>query len=286
MRKDFCVFILTHGRPDNVITFNSLKRSGYTGKVYLVIDNEDDTAVKYYENYGKKNVLMFDKKAIAKTFDTADNFYDRRSIVYARNACFGLAKELGIKYFMQLDDDYTEFQYRYDRLFFYNYILIKRLDNIIAMFLKFLISTNIKSISMAQGGDFIGGANCTNAEHLTLTRKCMNTFFCKTSNPINFIGAINEDVNTYTRAASIGNIFFTFNGVSIVQKPTQSNAAGMTDIYLDGGTYKKSFYTVMYQPSSVKIALMGTRSRRIHHRISWNHTVPKILREAVKNGQT
>ena len=24
--KDFAVFILTHGRPDNVITFNTLKR--------------------------------------------------------------------------------------------------------------------------------------------------------------------------------------------------------------------------------------------------------------------
>ena len=286
MRKDFCIFILTHGRPDRVITFNSLKRSGYTGKIYLVIDNEDDSASKYYKNYGKENVLLFDKKAISLTFDTADNFDDRRSIVYARNACFSLAQELGIKYFMQLDDDYTEFQYRFDRLFFYNYRLIHNLDNIISMFLKFLTTTNIKSISMAQGGDFIGGSSGTFAKNICLKRKCMNTFICKTENPINFIGAINEDVNTYTRLASTGDLFFTFNGVSIVQKQTQNNPSGMTDIYLDGGTYKKSFYTVMYHPSSVKIALMGPISKRIHHRISWNNTVPKILREAVKNGQT
>ena len=34
--KDFAVFILTHGRPDNVITFNTLKKANYTGKIYLL----------------------------------------------------------------------------------------------------------------------------------------------------------------------------------------------------------------------------------------------------------
>jgi len=286
MRKDFCVFILTHGRPDNVITINALKRSGYTGKVYLVIDNEDKKAAKYYENYGKENILMFDKVAIAKTFDTGDNFNDRRGAVYARNACFILAKELGIKYFIQLDDDYTVFQYRYNNKLDYNYILIRKLDAIFSIMLKFLTSTNTKTIAMAQGGDFIGGENCSNAEQLKLTRKCMNTFICKTADRITFIGAINEDVNTYVDSGRKGDLFFTFNAVSVVQKQTQSNPGGMTDIYLAGGTYKKSFYTVMMQPSSVKITLMGSRFMRIHHRISWNNTVPKILREAVRNGQT
>ena len=44
MRDDFCVFILTHGRPDQVHTYDSLMKAGYTGKVYIVIDNEDKTA--------------------------------------------------------------------------------------------------------------------------------------------------------------------------------------------------------------------------------------------------
>ena len=85
MNKDFAVFILTHGRPDNVVTYNTIKNQGYTGKVYIIIDNEDKTAKKYYENY-KDKVIMFNKKEISKTFDEADNFEDRRSIVYARNA--------------------------------------------------------------------------------------------------------------------------------------------------------------------------------------------------------
>ena len=43
MRDDFCVFILTHGRPDRVITYKTLLNAGYTGRVYIVIDDEDKT---------------------------------------------------------------------------------------------------------------------------------------------------------------------------------------------------------------------------------------------------
>ena len=61
MLNDFCVFILTHGRPDKVYTVNTLKKHGYTGPVYLVIDDEDNTSAKYYENYGDQ-VIMFSKE--------------------------------------------------------------------------------------------------------------------------------------------------------------------------------------------------------------------------------
>ena len=44
MRNDFAILILTHGRPDNIKTLSSLKRAGYTGKYYIVIDNEDEKA--------------------------------------------------------------------------------------------------------------------------------------------------------------------------------------------------------------------------------------------------
>lgn len=80
---DFAVFILTHGRPDTIHTLDTLKRGNYTGKWYLVIDNEDKQAERYYEKYGKERVIMFDKLAISKTFDTADLSQERRAIVYA-----------------------------------------------------------------------------------------------------------------------------------------------------------------------------------------------------------
>ena len=62
-------------------------------------------------------------------------------------------------------------------------------------------------------------------------------------------------------------------------------AGGMTEAYLDSGTYVKSFYSVMYSPSSVKISTIeDPRSPhcRIHHSISWERTAPKIIRQSAK----
>lgn len=89
--NDLVIFILSHGRPENIYTIKSLKKHGYTGQIIVVIDNEDETANEYFEKY--ENVEIFNKKEIAKTFDEADNFNDRRAIVYARNVCFEIAKK-------------------------------------------------------------------------------------------------------------------------------------------------------------------------------------------------
>lgn len=277
-RKEFCALILTHGRPDRIYTLKALKASGYTGDYFIVIDNEDKTAAEYKKLYGDK-VIMFDKAAVAKTFDNGDNFNDRRAIVYARNASFDIAKQLGYKYFIQLDDDYDTFAYKFDENLNFKSKKIKNLDKMFYNLLKYYLSTPALSIAMAQNGDFIGGANNNIAKRMYLKRKAMNTFICSVDRPFKFIGRINEDVNTYTRLGSTGSLFYTIPLVAINQKTTQSNKGGMTDLYLDSGTYVKSFYSVMYQPSSVKVLEMGSTNRRLHHNINWKNTTPYILED-------
>lgn len=66
---------------------------------------------------------------------------------------------------------------------------------------------------------------------------------------------------------------------SLLQKETQSNAGGLTEIYLELGTYVKSFYSVMAAPSCIKVALMGDKQMRLHHAVTWKNAVPKIIRE-------
>ncbi|WP_294348455.1 hypothetical protein [Prosthecochloris sp.] len=278
--RDFAVFILTHGRPNNVITYKSLQKHGYTGKVFIVIDNEDKSADQYREIFGDK-VVVFDKAEIAKTFDEGDNFQDRRAIIYARNATFQIADEKGIKYFMQLDDDYTDFRFKFNANDEYGDWSMKRLDVVLDVMLNFYKSTPALSVAMAQGGDFVGGVVGNFAEK-KLRRKCMNTFICSTDRVFQFFGRINEDVNTYTNLGGRGGLFLTVPNIAIQQKQTQSNAGGMTDLYLDSGTYVKSFYSVMYSPSCVDIRLMGSKHRRLHHRISWATAVPVILDEKFK----
>jgi hypothetical protein len=281
--KDFAVFILTHGRPNRVFTLGALRRYGYTGPVFFIVDNEDKTIESYYENFGMENVFVFDKKSYADRVDEGNNFDERRTITHARNACFDIAKKLGITYFMQLDDDYTAFQYTTgkDGRYITSNVAIRQLDRVFLSFLNFFKASGAKSVALSQGGDFIGGDN-SGIWKEQCKRKAMNSFICSTERPFQFIGAMNEDVNTYTTTGSRGSLFFTSALARLKQKETQSQAGGITDMYLKYGTYCKAFTTVMMMPSSVRVAMMGAISPRLHHRIKWNNTVPKILRDDLK----
>lgn len=272
------MFILSHGRPDRVHTVRTLERAGYTGDWYIVIDNEDKTADEYYRRFGKDRVIMFDKPAIAKTFDTADNFDDRKAVVFARNACFEIAERLGYTHFMELDDDYTRFSFRLNKDGVLKDIEIRNLDYIMERMIEYYEKSGATCLAFAQNGDFIGGT-LGMGKDIHIKRKAMNTLLCSTRRPFKFLGRINEDVNTYVRLGSVGKLFMTINLISIKQIQTQTNKGGMTDIYLENGTYIKSFYTVMYAPSSVKIARMGNKYRRIHHKILWRYAVPHIVDE-------
>jgi hypothetical protein len=110
----------------------------------------------------------------------------------------------------------------------------------------------------------------------------MNSFFCSTLREFQFIGSINEDVNTYTTLGSRGDLFFTFTNIQLDQKDTQSNKGGMTDEYALSGTYIKSFHSVLMHPSSVKISMMNATNLRLHHSIQWSNTTPMILNEKYK----
>lgn len=274
-KSNFAVFILTHGRPNRVVTYDTIRRAGYTGKIYLIIDNEDSKANEYRRKFGAENVIQFDKKAVAQTFDTADTQPDRRTIVYARNASFQIAQDLGLDYFLQLDDDYTSFVYRYVKDGVIRATLIRRFDAVVDKMLDFLEDTNALTVAMSQGGDHMGGIQ-GRIRH-GLLRKGMNSFFFRTDRPVQFIGRINEDVNAYVVHGSRGELFLTVMGLQLTQIQTQQNAGGMTDVYLASGTYLKSFYTVMMAPSCVKIRPMGRTDIRLHHSISWDNAVPKII---------
>lgn len=280
MRTDFCIFILTHGRAGRVKTVNTLQRCGYTGKLYIVIDDEDSQADAYRDEFGDQ-VLMFSKSDIATRFDEGDNFSDRRTITYARNACFELAEKVGCQYFMQLDDDYTQFNYRFDHRLRYTHKSIKDMDAVLETMLEFYEKSPFVSVAFAQGGDFIGGDESNLANAVKTRRKAMNSFICDTSKPFKFRGRFNEDVNTYTSIQRAGQAFLTILGVWLCQLETQSNDGGITELYKSFGTYVKSFCTVMYAPSCAVVKdLRGTSGvRRIHHQINWNNAAPLIIRE-------
>jgi hypothetical protein len=88
---------------------------------------------------------------------------------------------------------------------------------------------------------------------------------------------MNEDVTTYTLLGQQGNLFLTIPVFAINQKDTQQEKKGLSEMYVDNGTYVKSMFSVIYNPSCVKASMMNASHKRIHHTIKWINTTPMIL---------
>lgn len=289
MSRKFAVFILSHGRPNNVKTYSSLRKAGYKGKVYILIDNEDRCAEEYERNFPGQ-VIIFDKKEAASTTDSGDNFGKRNSVVYARNQNFKIAEEMGLTHFWQLDDDYTTFRWTFDNE--RNYITkqpgIKNISACLEAMMDFMDSAPIHCLAFSQGGDFIGGDQSgVSKQHAKgqLPRKVMNSFLCRADKPFKFYGRMNDDVNMYIVNGNRGMLLFTVARLRLEQADTQASDGGLTDMYLESGTYVKSFYTVMYAPSCTKIRSMGNVHRRLHHQIKWKNAVPCIVTPDLRKGR-
>ena len=278
----FVAFILTHRRPDRVLTYRALRRAGYTGPILLVVDSEDPTAPEYRARYGDE-VVVFDLPAARTITDAGDNF-DRGSVLFARNACFDIAVARGFSHFIELDDDYRIFEHRYTSTGSYRESPVRSMNAAVGFLVEYAEGIGATSVALAQNGDFIGGGD--GAPTPRTRRKAMNSFVCSTARRFSFHGRMNDDVNTYIAQGRSGALFLTVFNLSLSQGATQANAGGLTELYLDLGTYVKSFYSVMYAPSCVKIGTMagndGLGSKgppRIHHAINWRAAVPRILDE-------
>ena len=286
MRNDFCIFVLTYGRPHNQRTLNTLSKLGVKYPVYLVCSDDDKELGEYQKLYGKQ-VVVFNKEQAVKEMgiDLMDNFGNKKAIIYARNYAFVLAKQLGYRYFWELDDDYYEFAFADFKRGMWDSLSVghstfKEMDRVLEACLEYYASNpKLLGLSFSQGGDFIGGLD----NKQRVKRKCMNSFFCDTERPFLFRGTLNEDVNFYAGDGARDGICLQLHNIKLQQTGTQKTDGGMKDIYLDGGTYIKSFYSIMINPSAVKISLMGDLHLRLHHRIDYNGICPKIIREEYKH---
>lgn len=286
MNRESAVFILSHGRADKVVTYHTLRKAGYTGKIYIIIDDEDKDGDKYRENFGEENVIEFSKEEAAEYTDVGDNRPERNVVVFARNTCHQIAEDLGLTHFVEVDDDYGSFHYRAEVDGQLRGFGIKSMDKVFEAMYDFLDASGAVTVAPAQGGDYIGGLKGV-IWRSRVRRKAMNMFFCRTDRPFQFYGRLNEDTTAYSYLGQQGKLFLQVADWKLDQGITQANAGGLTDAYLDLGTYVKTFYSIMYSPSCVKVSTLGDGSKgerheRIHHHVDWAHCTPMIISEKWK----
>ncbi|MFW5899340.1 MAG: hypothetical protein ACOCUN_02600, partial [Jiangellaceae bacterium] len=97
--RRFGVLILSSGRPASVKTLRTIRRSGYTGPAWVVCDDQEPHLAGYRAEFGDVLVTFPYDEARAGT-DECDSLGPGRVVVYARNACWGIAERLGLTHFL------------------------------------------------------------------------------------------------------------------------------------------------------------------------------------------
>lgn len=278
--KRFAVFILTHGRANTIMTHDFLRRCGYTGDIWIVIDNEDDQEDLYRAKFGD-SVIQFDKRDYVPITDMGDLDEGRKVGVFARNFIQDKAKEMGYAYHLQLDDDISSVSYRWiDDKEKLRSTSCKRLDGVFEGFVEFMDATPVTALSFGHPAYYVGG----NIKKFLrgMIPKTMTTFMMRADDVRYFHMRMNDDITTSALNGMRGHMYFTYLPLMISTELTQKASGGMTEAYKDSGTYRKSFYSVMAMPSCAKIYHIGVVEDRIHHEIIWNNCTPKLLSERWK----
>lgn len=268
---NYGVFIISHGRADNQLTLNALRKCGYNDGVFIVIDNLDEQKDLYLEKYD--NVLVFDKEEYYNKSDSMDNFHILSSALYARNFCLDKAKELGLDYIVLLDDDLKSFNMRYNNDGKLSKKEIKDINKIFLSFIEYMEDAGITCTSFGNEGGFIGGIH--GKWGTGYGRTCCAALIIKVNDGIRYLGTQNEDYNISVKYWD--KIFMELYRVSFLTSKRGENDGGNN--YDISGLYCSNFYSIMINPSFNKIAY---HDNKITLKRKWNSYVPMIISERWK----
>lgn len=278
--KSFAIFILTYKRPNEQITLETLRRQGYTGDIYAIVDNTDDTIeeLKKQCKDSFKDIIIFDKKEYYDKTDTMDNFNNLKSVLYARNACIDIAEKMKLKNFMMIDDDVKQIVFRYEQDGKLKAKEIKNLDGVLDAIIDFENSNDIIScLGVGNAGSYIGGLEGRYKKGLELPVYCI--FILKGENNIRFTGTSNEDETWWIKNCQLGKQTYAILKIAQNTFERGQNDGGLKEMYEEIGTYMRNFYSLIAYPSQFVLEFKDGefKSRKNNNAIS-----PKLLNERWK----
>lgn len=256
MTKKFAVFILTHGRPHNQLTVKTLRDLGYTGDLYLVVDDQDDTFDEYVKEWGVNTVIVFNKDHFIRHTDTGLSVPVTKFAVFARNAIEHIAKFMGYKTFMMLDDDITKLRVRLpEDESLRSYQFNGHFNEIIDKSVDYVLDCNIACMGFGFCNLYIGGVENFNKEN-PRQRLCAEAFIRNTSHPVSWRLNMVEDMITSIDAAMSGDVWFQFLPIQVEIKMSEGAVeGGNSEVYRQLGMYRISFMPVIAYPSSNTVRL-------------------------------
>ena len=243
--NDFAIFITSHNSPYVCYSYVALNDAGYTGTKYIVIDDNDP---KFSDYIRMPNMLVFHKQDYVDKLDIGMSKVNPQlaAVLYARAAVEDFAKELGLKYFIVMDDDIHGFRYRYLKG---NKLCSKPVENfdwLIYNYIEFMNETNSICLSFANDGSFIGGASAIGK--ILERRSCHTIFLRDTTKEFEWKFAVNEDYVSSLLYANKGVLMFTLPFVQRNISGMNDREEGMHELYKSTTEFQRAFYNVIACP--------------------------------------
>lgn len=259
VKGSYGVFIPTHGRAKSQITMNMLLDCGFTGDIWLVCDNLDDSLDEYIELYGER-VLVFDKRDWAMRTDRLTNDVELGTVLYARNYIQEIGKQKGYDVIGVFDDDLDSFSIRYEKDGgLQTHLMRDGMDDLIAGIVEFVIDGNIMAMSIAHNGGYFGGLEGEFKEGLT--RNPSGAWFMNLTEklPQCFRGIVNEDSIYVRDAGRVGGLVFKLMDVMFSTPKRGTNEGGHSEMYSEMSKYIHSSYVMIASPSTMRMLEDGSR---------------------------
>lgn len=276
--------ILSYGRKDGMtITYNSLRQSGFTGEIYILVDDKDSRLPDYRAVYGEKNVLVFSKSEVAVYCDLGDNDTEQLNCaMIARNAVYRFAENINTEFLLICDDDICEFQCRYtnEDENILKSLKVRNLDEWLDILSTFLDDARVYGVGFDTAGQLIGGINAGEIRQFQRPRVAQ-CYLIKRGKPIIMPGRSQEDITASVLYNQRGKVCVSFGCVRIVTHAVESLKGGMTEAYSLMGDIRKNIYPVMYNPGVCRIMSLrnaGFGRERTHIKVRHGY-LPKFIPE-------
>lgn len=254
MRDDFAVFICTHGRPDKQLTLDYLLSAGYTGKYYLVLDDQDETIQQYIDNYGPEHLLVFDKNHYINTTEVGSNNPPFKCIVYAKNAVEDIARDMNLSAFMVSDDDNLKLRYRYPEKDKLKTLDVKHnLDSVFEAYIDVMLESHMTATAFGFAQFYFAGSGSFSPERFQKLRVPYNMVFRNASIPIKWKSAFGEDIVTALMYEKTGQFWTALPYVQIETEPVgKAVSGGMASTYQSMNSMKLAMYDFMFLPTATR----------------------------------
>lgn len=275
MDKLNTIYIISKGRPQ-CLTAQTLEKLEYPGEWLIVCGNNDETLPAYQKRW-RWRVRVFDWRDEITRTDAMDNFgfEDKESgVTPARNAVRKISLSRGESRFWLFDDDYAGFS-KYNPASNKNEQIR---DGRILYDAMRKIAEFGYTAHMANIGFSIAGPESHPGAALRPSYRVFNAHNLPTEENlfVPFAGRLNEDVVAAVNVWRLGGYEISVRFLQVHMRATQAHPGGLTGLYLEDGTARKTAYAILAAPSAARLVY---RFGRYHHSVAWGKLRPKLLDE-------